>query len=381
MKRTANGGMWFWLMFAIITPVMIVTGCGTGGGELDTAVSETISSSVAGERHDEEDAHDGEHDHEAKAGMLILPELNAAELDGERLRVVATTSIIGDVVAQVGGDAIDLTVLMKPGQDPHSYQPVARDLTAVANAHVIFVNGWDLEERLTNDMETIGEDALVVPISANIQPLAFAEGDDEHEEDEEAEHEEEGAHEEGEHAHSGADPHVWFSIHNIEQWVENVGHVLSELDPANAAEYERNAAAYRAELAELEEYAETQLKQIPEGNRFLVTNHDALGYFAQEYDFTILGTVIPSVSTMSEPSARNLADLIATMKEYNICTIFTETMVNDTLAQTVAGELSGCDGVQVLKLYTDAIGPEDSGADSYIGMFRANVEAIVAGLR
>lgn len=380
MNRTANGRIWFMLMVALITLAMIVTGCGTGAGEPDTAVSETSSAPVTDEHDDEdEEAHDDEHDHEedeheheAEAEMLMLPALNAAELDGGRLRVVATTSIIGDVVAQVGGNAIDLTVLMKPGQDPHSYQPVARDLTAVANAHVIFVNGWDMEERLAHDMETIGEDALVVPISANIHPLAFAEGEDAEQEVD--------AHEEG-HAHSGADPHVWFSIHNVEQWVENVVHVLSDLDPANAAEYESNAAAYLAELAELEEYAETQLGQIPEENRFLVTNHDALGYFAHEYGFTILGTVIPSVSTMSEPSASALTDLIATMKEHNICTIFTENTVNDALAQTVAGELSGCEAVQVLQLYTDAVGPVGSGADSYMGMFRANVEAIVAGLR
>jgi ABC-type Zn uptake system ZnuABC Zn-binding protein ZnuA len=325
-----------------------------------------------GDDHDAE--HADEHDHDAEAEILTLPELAAAELNGEPLRVVATTSIIGDVVAQVGGDAIALTVLMGPGQDPHSYTPAARDLTAVTNAHVIFSNGWNLEEGLANDLESIGENVPVVPISANIAPLAFGEG--EHE-DEAAEHEEEAT----EHHHSGADPHVWFSIHSVEQWVENVVQILSELDPANAATFAANAAAYQESLAELEAYTEAQLTAIPAEKRFLVTNHDTFGYLAHEYGFTVLGTVIPSTSTLSEPSARDLTDLIASMKEHNVCAIFTETTINDTLAQTVAAELDGCENVSVVKLFTDAIGPAGSGADSYINMFRANVDAIVASLR
>jgi ABC-type Zn uptake system ZnuABC Zn-binding protein ZnuA len=288
-------------------------------------------------------------------------------LNGEPLRVVATTSLIGDVVAQVGGDAIDLTVLIEPGQDSHSYEPAVQDLTAVSSADVIFINGWNLEEGLVDDLENIGEGALVVPISANIAPLAFGE-DEEHEEGEEHE-------DEDEHEHSGADPHVWFSVHSVEQWAENVEHVLSDLDPTNAETYEANATAYMAELEELEAYAEAQLATIPTEKRFLVTNHDAFGYFAEEYDFTILGTVIPSLSTVAEPSAGDLADLIAEMEEHNVCIIFTETTVNDTLAQTVASEMTGCDDVQVLKLYTESVG-----AEGYIGMFRANVDTIVSGL-
>jgi ABC-type Zn uptake system ZnuABC Zn-binding protein ZnuA len=210
--------------------------------------------------------------------------------------------------------------------------------------------------------------------------LAFAEGDHDEHEGEEMEHEEEEAHEEGEHGHSGADPHVWFSVHNVEQWAENVEQVLSDLDPANATTFEANAAAYVAALEELEAYAEAELANIPSEKRFLVTNHDSLGYFAEEYGFTLLGTVIPSMSTLSEPSASDLTDLITEMEAHNVCTIFTETTLNDTLAQTVAGELDGCDEVQVFKLYTGAIGLEGSGADSYIGMFRANVDAIVSGL-
>lgn len=378
----------FTTLLVIIVLALAAMGCSTdsateepaatGAESAATAVTETTTEDAQTEEtaadHDHEAETADEHEHEgaASADMLTLPELAAAELNGEPLRVVATTSIIGDVLAQVGGDAIALTVLMGPGQDPHSYTPAARDLTAVADAHVIFINGWNLEEGLVGDLESIGESVPVVPISANIAPLAFAE--DEHADEEHAD-------EEAEHHHSGADPHVWFSIHSVEHWVENAVQILSQLDPANAATFATNAAAYQESLADLESYAETQLAVIPMEKRFLVTNHDAFGYLARDYGFTVLGTVIPSTSTLAEPSASDLADLIAVMEEHNVCTIFTETTLNDALAQTVAAELDGCDNVLVLKLYTGALGPAGSGADSYIGMFRANIDAIVAGLR
>ena len=147
------------LMFAGILAMfaLFAVGCRVGAGSEETAVSsdhdEDEHAEHEGEQADHEDEHEDEHaehedehDHKAEAGMLILPELSAAELGGESLKVVASTSIIGDVVAQVGGEAIDLTVMIGPGQDPHSYEPAARDLTAVSNAHVIFMNGWDYDE-------------------------------------------------------------------------------------------------------------------------------------------------------------------------------------------------------------------------------------------
>jgi ABC-type Zn uptake system ZnuABC Zn-binding protein ZnuA len=311
-------------------------------------------------------------EHEAGTGMLTLPELAAADLGGAPLGVVATTSIVGDVVAQVGGDAIELTTLMGPGQDPHSYEPAARDLTAVSQAHVLFVNGWDLEEALIGSLEAIGEDVPLVPVAANCEPLAFGG----HKDEQEGEHGED-----GDRRHESVDPHTWFSIHNVKQWVENIKHILCDLDPANAETYERNAEAYLVELEELETYVQTQLASIPAGNRFLVTNHDSFGYFVHEYDFQVLGTVIPSASSLAEPSARDVSELIQKMQDHGMCTVFTETTVSDNLAQAVAAELDGCDSVRVLKLYTGAVGPPGSGADSYLGMFRSNVDTIVDGLK
>jgi ABC-type Zn uptake system ZnuABC Zn-binding protein ZnuA len=300
--------------------------------------------------------------------VLTLPDLPPAVLDGGRLRVVATTSIIGDVVGRVGGDQIELTVLLQPGEDPHSHQSGATDMAAAAAAHVIFVNGWDLEEGLLRDLAASAGDVPIVPISAGIVPLpagASPRGDE---------------HEEGD-SHPPADPHVWFEVRNVMRWAQNAARVLAQLDPAHAAAYDANSDAYLTKLAELEIYAEAELAAIPPERRVLVTNHDALGYFARAYGFEILGTVIPAASTLAEPSAADLADLIAKMDARGVCAIFSETTVNDTLAQAVAQELAACAQVRVIPLLVEATGLPGSGADSYIGMFRANVDAIIAGLK
>ena len=297
---------------------------------------------------------------DAEAMMLMLPDLQTAVSQERPLNVVATTGIIGDVVAQVGGDAIQLTTLIGAGQDPHSYQPGAQELTAVANADVIFINGWDLEESLIQNLQSIGQDVPIVPISANIVPLVI---------------------DDAEHGHSGADPHVWFNIDNVAQWVTNTEVVLSSLDPANAAIYQTQADDYLKELAELARFVDTQIATIAPENRFLVTNHDSLNYFAHAYDFELVGTIIPGVSTMAEPSASDLAQLIAKMKDYQVCTIFTETAVSEKLAQTVFAELDNCAQIQVIPLYTGSMGTADEGTASYIGMMRANITSIVDGLK
>jgi len=315
------------------------------------------SEHVDEDEHESEDTHEDEHEHEhaATMEMLTVPPLTPI-VDGKRPFIVATTSIIGDVVAQVGGEAIDLTVLMAAGQDPHSYEPAAQQLTAVSTSDIIFVNGWDLEENLIQSLEAIGDDAPLVPVSAGIEPLAFN-GNEEL-----------------------ADPHVWFDVASVKQWTTTIADSLSTIDPANADTYAANASAYQVELDELDSYLHEAMDSIPAENRRLVTNHGAFNYFAAAYDVEIVGTVIPSMSAFAEPSAGEMAALIGIMNQQNICAIFTETTLSDNLAQTVAAELDGCEKTAVSKLYTGAIGTADSGADSYIGMMRANADAITEGL-
>ncbi|MBN1815301.1 MAG: zinc ABC transporter substrate-binding protein [Anaerolineae bacterium] len=348
MRRAGWG--WFWVVI-LSAVVAVAGGCrAVDGGRVDD--------------------HAGE---ETEMAVLSLPDLEPADLGGKALQVVATTSIIGDVVARVGGEAIALTTLMGPGQDPHSYQPAAQDMVTVSKAHVIFVNGWDLEEALIHDLEGIAEQVPFVPVSAGIEPLVFGA----HKEDPE----QQASTQEDAHAHGSADPHTWFSIQNVKMWVENVTRVLSDLDPAHATTYQANAGAYRSELEALEAYVVELLSSIPVEKRYLVTNHNSFAYLAHAYGLQVLGTVIPAASTMAEPSASSLVELTALMKEHGVCTVFTEATVSDKMAQMVAGELEGCDQVQVKKLYTGAVGPAGSGADSYVGMMRYNVDQIVEGLR
>lgn len=293
---------------------------------------------------------------------LVLPVPEPVALGGRPLRVVATTSIIGDVVGRVGGSAIELTTLMRPGQDPHSYQPAAADLTAVADADVVFVNGWDLEQNLIASLQNIASQAVIVPVSAGIVPLAL------------------GTHDAAEGGQGAADPHTWLAVANVTQWTTNIATTLAALDPANAAAYTANAAEYAAELAELDASLRAQLAAVPEARRVLVTNHDAFGYFAAAYGFRVLGTMIPGASTLAEPTASDLAALVAAMRQENVCALFTETTVSSKLGQTVAAELDGCDTVQVLQLYSGALGAPGSGADTYSGMMQTNVDTIVSGL-
>jgi ABC-type Zn uptake system ZnuABC Zn-binding protein ZnuA len=156
--------------------------------------------------------------------------------------------------------------------------------------------------------------------------------------------------------------------------------VFGERDPDNATLYAANAAAYEQELTELEEEMEAALAAIAPEQRKLVTNHDALAYFARRFDFEVVGTVIPGASTVAEPSAQALVALVEVMRAEGVCTIFAETTANTRLADTVAAELRDCPQVQVRPLYTGALGEPGSGGETYIEMMRRNVEEIVAGL-
>lgn len=296
---------------------------------------------------------------------LVLPNLDSKNQPVTPLNVVATTAVIGDVVAHVGKEAINLTILITAGQEPHSFEPGARDLTAVSQADVIFINGWNLEEGLLQNLDKIGPDIPIVPISANIDPLPLNQSESESD---------------NETFHQGNDPHVWLDVKNVKQWVENVAIIFSALDPMHEEMYQQNAADYLKELDSLEQYAHAQLIQIPAENRILVTNHDAFGYFAAAYQFEILGTIIPNASTLAEPSAADLTNLINNMETHQVCSLFTETAVSDSLAQTVAAELNNCPQVDIVPLYAGSLGPPGSSADSYIGMFQSNIDAIVNNL-
>jgi zinc/manganese transport system substrate-binding protein len=226
-----------------------------------------------------------------------LPELSPVALNGGKLRVVATTNLVGDAVAQIGGDHIELTTLLAPGTDPHAYQLAPADRQLLEDAQVIFINGLGLEEGMLPVLDDLENGAPVVAVSIGISTIEFGGHEEKHTEAHEGE-EEDAEEDEGEeghhHEHEGADPHIWQSVPNVIVWTENIAHALSALDPAQADAYATAAADYRKQLEALNNELHALVDTLPAEQRKLVTDHDSLGYLAHEYGFTVVGTVIPS---------------------------------------------------------------------------------------
>lgn len=300
------------------------------------------------------------------AACTPAPAAPANETTG-KLPVIATTSLVADAVARVGGDLISLTTLLPLGSDPHSFQPTPQEIALVSQAEVLFLNGMGLEEFMTALTENMPAEALVVEVSDGITPLEAAETDHEHE-DEEHEHE---------HDHAGGDPHTWMDPNNVIVWVDNIAAALSQADPANAATYTANAAAYRQELSDLDAWVRQELTAIPEANRKLVTDHTVFTYFADEYGFEQVGAVIPGYSTVSEPSAQELAALEDTIRELGVPAIFVGESVNPALAQRVAEDT----GSQLIQIYHASLSAPGGAASTYLDFIRYNVRALVSGLR
>jgi ABC-type Zn uptake system ZnuABC Zn-binding protein ZnuA len=305
-----------------------------------------------------------------------LPHLAPVTLaDGEKLRVVATTNILGDVVRNVGGDHIELTTLLPVGADPHSYNATPADLRTLSDAHVIFIVGEGIEESLAAVLENREGESALIAVNTGIDLLEMGEHDD-HEDEHADEHAETHAEDEEDHHHD-LDPHTWTAVPSVMHWVEIIEHVLGELDPANAEMYEGNAAAYLAELEALDAEIEGAVAAIPAEKRKLVTDHDTFGYFAARYGFEVIGSVIPSFSTLAAPSAQELAALQQQIEAEGVQAIFVGSTVNPNLAGQIANDL----GIQVVPLYADSLSEPEGPAPTYIDMMRYNVTAIVGALQ
>lgn len=284
-----------------------------------------------------------------------------------KLQVVATTTLVGDVVKQVGGDAIDLTVLLPVGADPHSFDPSPQDVITISKADVIFINGAGLEEFMAKLLENANTKAPVVEVSHDIELIdreAHADEADEHADDEE-------------HAHAGGDPHTWTDPNNVIVWVEAIANELSQLDPAQASQFAANAQQYTAQLQALDAWIREQVALIPATNRNIVTDHPAFGYFAQRYGFAQVGAVISGFSTMAEPSAQDIAALEDTIRALGVKAIFVGRTVSPDLAKRITDDT----GTQLVRVYTGSLGAPDSDGATYLDFTRANVNAFVQALR
>lgn len=291
----------------------------------------------------------------------------AAADTGSKLRVVATTTIAGDVVRVVGGESIELTTLMPLGTDPHSFDPSPRDVAAVADADVVFMNGVGLEAFLEPMLENAGGEAEVVTLAEGIELRQV-------EEEHEGDHEQEG---DAEHGQGDYDPHVWFDPNNVMVWVKQIEETLSRRDTANAQAYSDRAQAYLSKLRELDDWIREQVEGVPEANRNIVTDHDTFGYLAEHYGLRTVGTIVPGYSTLSEPSAQELADLESAIQDLGVRAIFVGKTVNPNLARRVEEDT----GVRLVFLYTGSLSEPDGPAGSYLEFMRYNVSEIVEALK
>lgn len=282
------------------------------------------------------------------------------------LTVVATTPVVADFVRNVGGDRVEVAQILKAGVDPHDYEPSPADLQVISEADLVVENGLGLEAWLADTVTAAGYTGTVVDTSEGV---SVREGGEE----------EEGHSEEGE-EHAEGDPHIWHDPRNAKLMVGNVLKGLVAADEPGKAAYERNAAGYTAKLDALDKVSEAQINSIPPGQRKLVANHDAFGYYCARYGLTFVGAIIPSFDTSAELSGRQLSDLVTKIKATGVKAVFSEASLPPRTAEAVAREA----GVAVVggedALYADGLGPEGSAGGTYLRAQQHNTDTIVKAL-
>lgn len=274
----------------------------------------------------------------------------------DRPQVHVTTSILGDVVASLVGDRIDVVTLMAPGTDPHSTELSAREAAALREADLIVANGLGLEEGLAQHVAAAAEEGVALfEAGEAIEVLAYADG-------------------------AGDDPHFWTDPQQMILVVDALTPKLVALVDGHAAVEEVRATAveYRASLVELDEEISADFQSIPAAQRALVTNHHVFGYLARRFDFQVLGAAIPSGTTLAAPSAADLKELVTAIDSAGVRTIFAESSQPDRLVKVLADEAQR--EVAVVELLTESLAPPGEEGDTYLRMMRVNAERMVAGL-
>lgn len=265
--------------------------------------------------------------------------------------ILTSTTILADITRNIAGDRQKVVSLLPVGSDPHSYQATPQDLARIAESKLIILNGAGYEGFLQPVLENASGETTLMEASAGIDPR------------EDAQH--------------GVDPHMWLNPTLVVTYVENIRNALTQLDPDGADIYRANADAYIAQLQELDAWIAGQVEQIPLQKRLLVTNHEALGYFAERYGFIVVGTVVESFSTDASPSAQQLAALIDQIQSSQAPAIFLDASDNATLARQIASE-TGATIVTDLHLESVTDGPP---AGTYIDLMKHNVSTIVEALK
>jgi zinc/manganese transport system substrate-binding protein len=288
-----------------------------------------------------------------RSALVVIAFLGAAACGGgvdesTSIELVATTSILGDITSNLLDGTAGLTTIMPPGVDPHDFEPSARQVAALRSADLIIANGLGLEESLEDVLQAAVEDgAVLLEIGPEVEPMPL----------------------EGSEAY---DPHIWLDPVRMIKAVDLITSALTDLD--SSVEWATGASAYRTELQNLDGWIEQQFGSVEASSRMLFTGHQAFGYFAARYDLDVVATILPGATTTVEPSASSFADVIEVLAASSAQAIFTDISESQAFAEQLADQVDRT--VDVVPLFVGALGPEGSGAETYLGLMRWNVEAI-----
>jgi ABC-type Zn uptake system ZnuABC Zn-binding protein ZnuA len=277
----------------------------------------------------------------------------------DKLKILATTTIIADVVKNICGDRAIIESLLPLGASPHSFEAVPRDLAKIDRADILFINGGGLErflEKLVNHSKIKGK---TISLSENIEFL----------------YSEDSGHEK-EHEHGHVDPHVWMDPQNVLIWANTIEKVLCEKDSGNCEFYKKNADVYRLQLNELNIWIANQFKYIDENKRKIITDHRMLGYYAERYGLEHVGTIIQGFSALAEPSAREIAQLEDEIRKLKVKAILIGINVNPALAERITQDT----GTNLIRFYSGSLSERGGPADTYLKYMRFNTQAIVSSL-
>ncbi|MFZ3572381.1 zinc ABC transporter substrate-binding protein AztC [Streptomyces sp. BH097] len=296
-------------------------------------------------------------------GLLTLvaaATATACATEGERPHIVVTTNILGDVTREIAGDQAEVTVLMKPDADPHSFGLSARQAADLERADLVVHNGLGLEENVLRHVDAARESGVAAfEVGRAVDPLTFDTGDD---------------------AGDGrADPHFWTDPDRMRKAAGLIADQITEhVDGVDDSTVRAQADRYDKELAKLSGWMEKSFDRVPEKRRAIVTNHHVFGYLADRFGLRVVGAVVPSGTTLASPSSSDLRSLTQAMEEAGVRTVFADSSQPTRLAEVLRKEMGG--GVQVLKLYSESLTAEGEGADTYLRMMRANTTAMTKGL-
>jgi manganese/zinc/iron transport system substrate-binding protein len=283
-----------------------------------------------------------------------------AEAGEGKVQATTTTTMITDLVRQIGGDRVEVTGLLGPGVDPHLYKASQGDVAALREADVVFYNGLFLEGQMEDILEKTSEQKPAVKVTTDMPEEELLDSPQ----------------------YEGQfDPHVWFDATLWERTVDPVVEQLSELDPDGASDFEQRGKEYRQQVEELDSFAEEEISSIPEEQRVLVTAHDAFNYFGRRYGMEVRG--LQGISTEAEAGSRDVQELADFLAENEIKAIFVESSVPPRTIEAVqdAARDKGWELEIGGELYSDAGGDEGTEAETYVGMFRENVETITEALK